>query len=94
MVDKRIGEAVLIVVVLGEVVLAKRLGLLRADSRGWHTCLYFAVSGAVLLACLDLLEFGFTDALSFASLVLVVVGAMAGALTGLMLSFFARREPG
>ena len=94
----RIAEAIQFLVVFGTLALAARLGLLRPDSRLWHTCLYFAAAGVVVLVCVDLLEFGFADILRVVSPVAVGVSAMAGALTGLIVFFvarlFARREPG
>ena len=94
LVNKWIGEAVLFVLVMGEVGLARRLGMLRAASHGWLTCRYFTGVGASMLACLHLLEFGFAHLVSIAPLFLVGVGALAGDLTGLSVSFTARRTGG
>jgi hypothetical protein len=93
MVSEQIRIAVLLVILVGGTVLAHHLGVLRSGSRVWRTCLFWAGIAAILGMSVDVMEFGFADALSGVTLIVVAVCALGGALGGLFMSFMERRWP-
>lgn len=82
---------VILIISLGAGILANRLGALGARGHVWRTCLLWAAYGAAGLISIDLLEFGAADGLSFVILFLAAVGAVGGALSGLLMSYVNRR---
>jgi hypothetical protein len=93
MVDRRIGIAVLAIISLGAAALAQRFGLLRAGSRVWRVCLVWGVFGAVLALSAFLMQRGSTNVFTFATLILVAVGALGGVLAAVLMVFIEQRWP-
>ena len=95
MVNKPVGIAAVLIVGLGMMLLGDRLGLLRPDGRGLQTCLFFTVFGVVLVITVAVLQLGPRVFVADTPVLVafVLVGALAGVISGLLLSYINRRWP-
>jgi hypothetical protein len=93
MVENWVGGVGVVLFLLVWAMAAKRLGLLQAGSRRWFTCWYFAVWGAVFMIFVYTFVFGFVPGIDGGYQIVVGLGAVGGALAGLMFAYAARRLP-